>query len=73
MSEFAQWEYRVETVGSALSGPKDEDLTAFLDEWGEEGWEVISAYNPTNSSKVRVIAKRPLARSRSRQRTWPGY
>ena len=43
MDEINQWEYRVETFGSTFSTPKDDELEAALDEWGEDGWEVISA------------------------------
>ena len=72
MADAIQWEYRVATVGSALSGVKDPELEAMLNEWGQEGWEVFSAENPASSSKVRLVAKRPLSASTRRQRTWPG-
>ena len=72
MADEITWEYRVQTFGSALRGPKDEDLEAALDEWGEEGWEVFSAFSMDNSSKVRVIARRKVSpRARQRQ-SWPG-
>jgi len=41
MAELPKWEYRVQTFGGALGGPKDDALTMVLDEWGEQGWEVI--------------------------------
>jgi len=71
MSETIKWEYRVETIGSALRGAKDEEAEAILNEWGEDGWEVISAHPPTNSSKVRVVAKRPLTSAAQRRRSMP--
>ncbi|HSQ27995.1 MAG TPA: DUF4177 domain-containing protein [Anaerolineales bacterium] len=65
------WEYRVLTFGSALSGVKDEELEALLDSWGEEGWEVFEISPITNSSKIRIAARRPLSSSTRRQRSWP--
>ncbi|OQY28137.1 MAG: hypothetical protein B6I38_09525 [Anaerolineaceae bacterium 4572_5.1] len=70
MTEYDKWEYRVETIGSVF-GTKDELLQDTLDEWGEEGWEVISARNPANSSKTTIVAKRPLTRSARRLRNLP--
>jgi hypothetical protein len=72
MTESNQWEYRIQTVGSTFSQPKDEDLETLLNEWGEEGWEVIAAQNQESTNKVRIIAKRPLSRSTRRSRSWPG-
>ena len=71
MDEINQWEYRVETFGSTFSTPKDDELEAALDEWGEDGWEVISAHNLESSNKVRILAKRPLTPSSRRRRSWP--
>ena len=51
MEEIPKWEYRVQTVGGAIGGPKDDALTIFLDEWGAEGWEVISANNLDSSQR----------------------
>lgn len=70
MNELKKWEYRVQTVGSALKGAKDEEIEALLGEWGEEGWEVIAAHALEGSNKVRIIAKRPLSRAALRSRTW---
>jgi hypothetical protein len=70
MAEPAQWEYRVETVGSAF-GAKDEVIEATLNEWGEEGWEAVNLFSSSNSAKVTIVAKRPLTRSARRQRTLP--
>jgi hypothetical protein len=71
MAETTRWEYRVHTFGGVLRGAKDEDLQAALDEWGEEGWEVISAIAPDNSSAVKVIAKRPQTAAYRRRRSMP--
>ena len=71
MEETPLWEYRVQTFGNALSGPKDNTLMDTLNEWGAEGWEVISAENLDNTSKVRVVARRLLTRAARRYRTIP--
>ena len=70
MMEYTQWEYRVETIGSVF-GTKDEHIQDTLDEWGEEGWEAINVYTPSNSSKVTIVAKRPLSRTARRLRNLP--
>lgn len=70
MTEYIQWEYRVETIGSAF-GTKDELIQDTLDEWGGEGWEAINVYTPSNSSKVTIVAKRPLSRTARRLRNLP--
>jgi hypothetical protein len=70
MSDQSLWEYRVQTIGSAF-GAKDEVIESTLNEWGEEGWEAVSVYTPSNSGKVTVVAKRPLSRSTRRQRSLP--
>jgi Domain of unknown function (DUF4177) len=72
MAEPIQWEYRLETFGSFFSAPKDEDLQNSLDEWGEEGWEVINIFKNSNGEKYTVVAKRPLTATTRRQRSWPG-
>lgn len=71
MQPTTLWEYRVLTFGSAWSGVKDEELEALLDLWGEEGWEVFEISPITNSSKIRIAARRPLSSSTRRQRSWP--
>ncbi len=71
MTEYAQWEYRVETIGSAIFGTKDDAIQDTLDEWGEEGWEAINVYTPSNSGKVTIVAKRPLTRTARRHRNIP--
>ncbi|MFH1523345.1 MAG: hypothetical protein ABIF04_00095 [Chloroflexota bacterium] len=70
MSEAMQWEYRVQTIGSVF-GTKDEQIEATLNEWGLEGWEATHVYTPSQSSKVTIVAKRPLTDSARRRRTWP--
>ena len=70
MTEYALWEYRVETIGSVF-GTKDELIQNTLDEWGEEGWEAINVYTPSNSAKVTIVAKRPLSRTTRRLRNLP--
>ncbi|MCX6029029.1 MAG: DUF4177 domain-containing protein [Chloroflexi bacterium] len=70
MGDQTLWEYRVLTIGSSF-GTKDEQIEATLNEWGEEGWEAINVYTPSNSGKVTIVAKRPLSRSTRRQRTMP--
>jgi hypothetical protein len=71
MAELMQWEYRVKTFGSILRGMKDEEMETSLNEWGEEGWEVVSAQGIEGTSKVRLIAKRPLTTATRRRRSLP--
>ena len=59
IDEIKLWEYRVQTIGG-IFGTKDELIQTTLDEWGSEGWEAINVYTPSNSSKVTIVAKRPL-------------
>lgn len=70
MAEQTRWEYRVRTVGGVFS-TKDEVVEAALNEWGEDGWELVSAFPPENSGKVTLVAKRPLSRSVRRERSLP--
>lgn len=67
MSEQLNWEYRVETIGSAFRGTSDEDVESLLDEWGQEGWEVIAFHPIQGSNKVTIVAKRALASTRRRR------
>ena len=64
--EIQLWEYRVQKVGSASSGVKTEELELLLNEWGQAGWEVVSALVNESNSKITIIAKRPLT-NRTRQ------
>ncbi len=68
--EIKQWEYRVQTIGS-IFGTRDEAISATLNEWGEEGWEAVSVYTPSQSGKVTLVAKRPLTREARRRRSMP--
>ena len=68
--EIKQWEYRVQTIGSVF-GTKDENIEAVLNEWGNEGWEAINVYTPYGSSKVTIVAKRPLSNATRRYRSMP--
>jgi hypothetical protein len=71
--EIKQWEYRVQTIGSFFGGVKAEELEALLNEWGEEGWEVVYTHIKENENKINVIAKRLLTREVKRTRSIPGY
>jgi hypothetical protein len=71
--ELQKWEYRVQTVGGFFSGVKAEVLEQLLNEWGEDGWEVVSTHIIENANKINVIAKRPLTRETMRQRSMPQY
>jgi hypothetical protein len=66
-----QWEYRVQTVGGFFKGVPADELEELLNDWGEEGWEVVSTHILENANKINVIAKRPLARSTRRERSMP--
>jgi hypothetical protein len=71
--QIKQWEYRVQIIGSVWSGIKDSELETLLNEWGEEGWEVVSVHPLTNNYKVNVVAKRPLTDRVKRKRSMPSY
>ena len=70
--EVKQWEYRVQTVGGFFTGVKAEALEELLNEWGADGWEVVSTHIIENANKINVIAKRPLTRTARRERSMPG-
>lgn len=72
MTELIQWEYRVRTFGSFWKAVRAEELEQLLNEWGEDGWEVVSTYTIENSNKINVIAKRPLTADVRRRRSMPG-
>lgn len=59
MSETVNWEYHVEKLGNWL-GAKPEEVTAALNAWGMEGWEVINFFQAADGP-IWVIAKRSLA------------
>ena len=69
--ETLKWEYRVQTVGAFWSAVKADELQQLLNEWGEEGWEVVSTHIIENTFKVNVIAKRSLSTSTRRFRSMP--
>ena len=71
MAENIQWEYRVQTFGTFFTGTKDEELEAALNDWGIDGWEVLSLRGVENTSKVVVVAKRPLTSAVRRRHTFP--
>lgn len=71
--EIRQWEYRVQTVGAFFSGVKADVLEELLNEWGEDGWEVVSTHIIENANKINVIAKRPLTDRVRRERSRPSY
>ena len=71
--DISQWEYRVQTVGGFFSGVKAEELEDLLNEWGEEGWEVVSTHLIENHNKINVIAKRPLTDRIRRERSRPSF
>ena len=71
--DIKQWEYRVQTVGGFFSGVKAEELEELLNEWGEDGWEVVSTHSIENANKINVIAKRPLTDRVRRERSRPAF
>ncbi len=66
-----QWEYRVLTVGSGLTGAHDDQIEEVLNDWGQEGWEAVNVYAPSQSPKVTIVAKRPLSATSRRFNTMP--
>jgi hypothetical protein len=71
MTEFNQWEYRVQSVGGFFSGVKAEELEDLLNAWGQDGWEVVSTHIIENANKINVIAKRPLTLRSRREHSMP--
>jgi hypothetical protein len=69
--QTVQWEYRVLTVGSVLSGAKDGQVEATLNEWGLEGWEAVNVYTSISSSKAILVAKRQVTAASRRLRSLP--
>jgi len=72
-NELPEWEYRVQTVGAFWAGVKADELEQTLNEWGEEGWEVVSTHVLENQNKINVIAKRLLTRETVRRRSIPSF
>jgi hypothetical protein len=72
MSDQAvQWEYRIQTVGSGITGAHDEQIEEILNDWGQEGWEAVNVYSPSQSPKVTLVAKRPLSATARRFNSMP--
>jgi len=71
--DIKQWEYRVQTVGAFFTGVKADELEEMLNEWGEDGWEVVSTHIIENANKINVIAKRPLTDRVRRERSRPSF
>lgn len=69
--ENEKWEYKVQTLGSAVLGTKDEDLEENLNLLGMEGWEVFHVYIASGGGKTSIVAKRPLTRETIRKRSMP--
>lgn len=69
--EITQWEYRVQTVGGFFKGVPADELEELLNEWGVDGWEVVSTHILENANKINVIAKRRLMRTTRRERSMP--
>ena len=70
MTEQMLWEYQVISIGSVF-GTKDELIQNTLNEMGEQGWEAVSVYTIGQSSKVTIVAKRPLSPTTRRRRSMP--
>jgi hypothetical protein len=71
MAETVRWEYTLQIVGASWKGTQHEEVLEALNRLGDQGWEVFSVENLQNSSKVRVVAKRPLSSSIRRRQSWP--
>jgi hypothetical protein len=72
-NEIEKWEYRAETFGGFWKGIKMEDVQEILNQWGEQGWEVVSATGFEHYNNIHVIAKRPLTRETIRKRSMPQF
>ena len=59
--------------GRIFSGVKADELEELLNEWGEDGWEVVSTHIIENANKINVIAKRPLTDRARRERSRPSF
>jgi len=71
MPDGTQWEYRVLSIGR-WTGPKDEEIELMLNELGEQGWEAVNLFPREGSTKVTLVAKRPLTHAARRRRDLPG-
>ncbi len=71
MTDNAQWEYRVLTIGGSWTGFKVDAAETALNEMGLEGWEVVNTLVEPGGFKLVVVAKRPLTQTERRRRTLP--
>jgi hypothetical protein len=71
MADRVKWEYTLQIVGASWKGTRHEEVLEALNRLGDEGWEVFSVENLEHSSKVRVVAKRPLPSPIWRHQGWP--
>ena len=71
MTEQKQWEYRVLTLGSVWREPKDGEVSALLNAWGAEDWELVDVTH-TTGNKLMLVARRPLSANERRRRSYPG-
>ena len=70
--EIKKWEYRVFNLGGLLNEVKPEEMEALLNQWGQEGWELVVAHHHEGSNRVRLVAKRPASGSSPRRpSSWP--
>ena len=59
------------TAGSTFKTNKDEEIQEFLNQWGAEGWELITVHIFENTGKIRMYAKRALHTPPPRNKNWP--
>jgi hypothetical protein len=71
MPEEQQWEYRFFRMGGVFRTAKVDDVETLLNEWGEQGWEVVGL--TSDSNELMLLAKRPLSLRARRERSMPGY
>jgi hypothetical protein len=71
MKNHLRWEYYVETLGSTWKTSRDDELTAVLNELGNDGWEIFHTEQLPSSNKLRLIAKRPLSGPVRKEKSWP--
>lgn len=63
------WEYHVQTVGGFFTVFMTDKLEEMLNEWCEDGWEVVSTHIIENANKINVITKRLLTDCVHRERS----
>ncbi|HET7010393.1 MAG TPA: hypothetical protein VFI11_06425 [Anaerolineales bacterium] len=72
MDAAQAWEYCVVTLGSWIRSPKDGELTATLNELGEDGWQLTASTSREGSQALTLFLQRPLGRDERRRRSRPG-